>query len=140
MTKSEIARIRSALELLHELVPPEEPHPGSPAPRRCPVTLFAQRYLAPEPGSDLASKELWKFFAEVAATRELEPLSKAEFLSRLPGVMELTFDLRKSHNIQRAGRRVRGFCGVGIRLDPCPPDVLEVEAEVGVDQQTLTVI
>ena len=120
MTSQERDLIRRALDLLHRVMPPEEPYAGYPVRRDCPVALFNRRYLQREPASDLTSRELWKFFAEVSASGELEPLSKAEFLSRLPGIMELTFGLRKSHNVQRAGRRLRGFRGVGIRLDACP--------------------
>jgi hypothetical protein len=127
MTLQEHDLIRRALELLHRLVPPEEAVAAHPVRRDCPVVLFVRRYLVREPGSDLTSKELSKFFAEVSASGELEPLSKAEFLSRLPGIMELTFGTRKSHNIQRAGRRVRGFRGVGIRLDTCAPAAPELE-------------
>jgi hypothetical protein len=93
------------------------------------VAVFARRYLLREPASDLTSAELWKFFAEVSASGELEPLSKAAFLSRLPGIMELTFGTRKSHNVQRGGRRLRGFRGVGIRLDACAPATPESEPE-----------
>jgi len=89
--------------------------------------MFAQRYLQREPAEDVTSIELWQFYNEVAATGEIEPLPKAEFLRRLPAVMEAEFGARKCHNIQRAGHRVRGFHGVGIRLAACPPSVLEVE-------------
>jgi hypothetical protein len=129
MTLQEHDLIRRALELLHRLVPPEEEGAAHPVRRDCPVALFARRYLLREPASDLTSGELWTFFSEVSASGELEPLSKAEFLSRLPGIMELSFGLRKSHNVQRAGRRLRGFRGVGIRLDTCAPAPLELERE-----------
>ena len=131
MTSQEHDLIRCALDLLHRLMPPEERDAVCLVRRDCPVALFARRFLLREPANDLSSKELWKFFAEVAASGELQPLSKAEFLRRLPGVLELTFGLRKSHNVQRAGRRVRGFRGVGIRLDDSQPDLLEAEANAG---------
>src|ERR1039458_8361156 len=105
MTLQERDLIRRALELLHRLVPPGGEGAAHPRRRDCPVALFARRYLVREPGSDLTSKELWKFFAEVSASGELEPLSKAAFLSRLPGIMELTFGTRKSHNVQRGDRK-----------------------------------
>ena len=127
MTSQERDLIRRALDLLHRLIPPEEPDAAHPVPRDCPVALFARRYLLREPASDLTSKELWTFFAEVSSSGEVEPLSKAEFLSRLPGIMESILGLRKSHNIPRAGRRVRGFRGVGIRLDTCAPAATELE-------------
>jgi hypothetical protein len=129
MTSQERDLIRRALDLLHRLMPPEEPDAASPVRRDCPVVLFVRRYLVREPGSDLTSKELWTFFAEVSSSGEVEPVSKSEFLSRLPGVMELAFAARKSHNIQRAGRRVRGFRGIGIRMDTCAPAAPELEPE-----------
>ena len=127
MTSQERDLILRALDLLHRLMPPEEPSAVFPVLRNCPVVLFVRRYLVREPGSDLTSNELWTFFAEVWASGEVEPVSKSEFLSRLTGVMELAFAVRKSHNIQRAGRRVRGFRGVGIRLDTCAPAAPERE-------------
>jgi hypothetical protein len=117
MKRSELNSIRSAIEILHRLVPDDEPRATNPAPRRCPVALFAKRYLAREPASDLTSAELWQFFGEVAATGEVEPLSKSEFLRRLPAVLQAVFDVRKSHAVEREGRHLRGFKGVGIRLD-----------------------
>jgi len=70
-----------------------------------------------DPTTDVTSAELWRFFAEVAASGEVRPLPKAEFLRRLPAVMARLFGSLKSHNIVRAGHRVRGFRGVDIRLD-----------------------
>lgn len=57
-------------------------------------------------------------------------MRKAVFLHRLPGAMESAFGARKCHSIERAGRRLRGFRGVGIRLDVSPPAAVELEAEV----------
>ena len=111
--------MRRALELLRPLVPDAPGRVGRPAPRRCPVLMFAQRYLAAEPGSDMTSDELWRFYAEVAAVGELEPVSKSEFLRRLPGVMEATFGARKCHSIRRAKGIVRGFKGATVREDGC---------------------
>jgi hypothetical protein len=120
MTRSEMKQIRGALELLHQLVPKDE-QPGADnlAPGSCPVKCFAKRYLIREPTEDVTSAELWCFFAEVAASGQVLPLPKAEFLRRLPAVMEGLFAALKSHNIERVGHRVRGFRGVGIRLDDC---------------------
>ena len=129
MTSQERDLIRRALDLLHRLIPPEEPDAAHPVPRDCPVALFARRYLLREPASDLTSKELWTFFAEVSSSGEVEPLSKAEFLSRLPGVMELAFNVRKSHNLIRSGRRQRGFKSIGFRLDDGSPAAMKVEPE-----------
>jgi hypothetical protein len=119
MTRSEIKQIHRALELLRQLVPNDERSAADNlSPKSCPVTCFAKRYLISEPTSDVTSTELWRFFAEVAASGQVRLLAKAEFLRRLPAVMEGLFGSLKSHNIVRAGHRLRGFRGVGIRVDP----------------------
>ncbi len=116
MTKTQTDLLRTALGLLRRLVPnDDEPEAVDSIPRRCPVAKFAQRYLARDPATAMTSAELWTFFAEVAAAGELEPLSKSEFLRRLPGVMAATFDVRKSHDVERGAHRVRGFKGIGLR-------------------------
>ena len=115
MTKSEIDQIKRAIALLRKLAPDDEPHAVDLAPRRCPVTKFAQRYLIRDPATAMTSAELWQFFCEVTAAGELEPLSKSEFLRRLPGAMAATFDVCKSHDVERGAHRVRGFKGVGLR-------------------------
>lgn len=129
VTRSEIELIRRALDLLHKLVPDDEIRAVDLTPRRCPVLTFAKRYLIHDPVSDLTSQELWKFFAEVAATAELNAVTKSEFLRRLPGAMAAVFSVRKSHDIEREGQRVRGFRGVGLRVDAGPPSVVELEPE-----------
>jgi hypothetical protein len=117
MTTQQIDLVRQAVELLQQLVPTEQPNGGDLASPRCPVTQFVQRYLARDPDSDFTSAELWQFFHEVFSSGELEPRSKAEFLNRLPAAMKSVFDARKCHNLERGDHRVRGFRGIGIRLD-----------------------
>ena len=117
MTSQECDLIRHAIETLRRLLPDDQGRAGDSAPPRCPVTRFVQEYIAPDPDADLACGELWKFFQEVAQSGELPPMRKAAFLCRLPGVMEAVFNARKCHHIERGGHRVRGFRGVGIRLD-----------------------
>ena len=129
MTSQESELIRSALALLHRLVPPGEPHASDATPRRCPVNLFVKKYLVRDPASDLTTVELWRFFSEISTSGELEPRPKAEFLRCLPGAMQSVFGAHKCHSIERNGRRLRGFRGVNIRLDGSPPAVLEPEAE-----------
>ena len=116
MTKSESDLIRRAIELLRRVVPDDgEPHAVDLSPRRCPVAMFAKEYLVRQPGGDMSTAELFQFYDEVAATGELDRLSKSEFLRRLPNVLEIAFNLRKSHDIQRCGSRVRGFKGITVR-------------------------
>ncbi len=56
-------------------------------------------------------------------------MRKAAFLRQLPAVMQAVFGVRKSHAVERAGRRVRGFRGINLRLDAGPPAVVEMEPE-----------
>jgi hypothetical protein len=129
MTSKETDLIRRAIELLHQLVPPEEPYASGPAPRRCPVLLFVERYLEREPGSDMTSAELWRFFSEVVEAGELEPLTKSAFQRALPGAMEVAFGVKKCHSIKRGRQTVRGFKGVGVREEACPATAPELGAE-----------
>lgn len=72
-----------------------------------------------EPSSDLTSDELWIFYSEVAASGEVGILSKPVFLRRLTPVMDVVFGVRKCHSVLRDSRCLRGFRGVGIRMEPC---------------------
>jgi len=125
MTKPEIDLIRSALDLLRRLVPDDERRAGVPGPRRCPVLLFARQFLVRDPGADASSHELWRFYAEIASAGELEPLKKQEFLRKLPGALETTFGVKKCHNVERDGTKVRGFKSVTIREEISPTTPLE---------------
>jgi hypothetical protein len=127
VSRTEIDLIRRALDLLHRLVPDDEPRPITTIPQRGPVSVFAKRYLTRDPASDLTCAELWQFFGEVSASGEVGPLSKSEFLRRLPTALEEIFNVRKCHNVERDGQRLRGFRGVGIRVDASPVTTLELE-------------
>lgn len=129
MTRSEFDLIRRALQLLHELVPDDESRAVYPAPRRCPVILFAKRYLVRQPGADMTCAELWQFHREVVAAGELEPLAKQEFLRALPGAMSSVFGVNKCHTIRRDRHTVRGFRGVGVRMDDGLPTALQTPPE-----------
>jgi hypothetical protein len=63
----------------------------------------------------MSCEELWTFFQEVVDAGELPGMRKAVFLRQLPTVIETDFRVRKSHHIERSGRRVRGFKGITIR-------------------------
>jgi len=129
MTSQEHDLVRRALELLYQLVPPEGPHASDSAPRRCPVLLFAKRYLMPEPGSDMTNEELWRFYKEVAASGELDALTQTAFQRALPGAMETAFGVKKCHAIERGRQTVRGFKGVGVREEACPATAPELGPE-----------
>lgn len=118
MTQNEIDTINQAIELLSQLAADEDESKGDNAvPSRCPVKRFAQEYLRPQADSDMSCAELWKFYCEIAEVGELPAMRKAVFLRRLPSVMDTSYAVRKCHDIQRAGRRLRGFRGIGIKLD-----------------------
>jgi len=129
MTKSEIDLIRRAIELLRQLVQDDKGRVSNPAPRGCPVTRFAEEYLAHDSAADVSCEELWRFFHEIADAGELPPMRKASFLRQLTSVLEAVFNVRKCHNVMRAGRRVRGFRGIDVRLDDSPPVVLGRQPE-----------
>jgi hypothetical protein len=129
MTSKETDLIRRAIELLHQLVPTEEPNGSDAPPRRCPALLFAQRYLERQTASDVTSAELWQFYREVAASGELEPLTKPAFQRALPGAMEAAFGVKKCHAIKRGRQTVRGFRGVGVREEACPATTLELAGD-----------
>ena len=128
MTKSEIDLIRRALDLLHKLVPDDEPRAVDP-PRRSPVATFAKRFLARQAGADVTSCELWQFFTEIVAAGELEPLTKPEFQRALPGAMEATFGVKRCHSIRRDGKAVRGFKSVTVREQALPANSSDIEPE-----------
>ena len=129
MTKTELSILNRAVALLRSLT--DEPQAVDPEPRRCPVVRFAKRFLANDPIADISCGELWTFYREISASGELPTMPQAAFFRRLPFVLESVFGVRKCHHIVRSGHRVRGFRGVGIRLDASPPAVVELEPDAG---------
>jgi hypothetical protein len=127
--KTEIATVNRAIAMLRSLTDP--PHEREPVPRPSPIRRFAQEYLAPDPDADFGCDELWKFFQEVVQAGELPPMRKAAFLRQLPAVMAEVYNLRKCHNVERSGRRVRGFRGVSNRPDASQLPLVETKAEPG---------
>jgi len=125
MTKTEIATISRAITILRSLV--DKPPEGRPPAQHSPVTRFAQEYLAPDPDADFGCEELWKFFHEIVQAGQLPPMRRVIFLRELPEVMEAAFNLRKCHNIERSGRRVRGFRGITIKPSAGQPPAVEAE-------------
>ena len=81
---------------------------------RNPITDFAHRRLILDYNGDVSCGEPWVSYSGIAATGELPKLEKSKFFRRLPTVMRLVHKVRKSHNILREGRRVRGFRGVNL--------------------------
>lgn len=114
MTKSEIDLLRRALELLRRVVPDSDEICAVDSPRRCPVTKFAKKFLARDSDSDVTSAELWQFYSELVAGRELEAVTKSVFLRSLSGTLEATFGVKKSHSVMRNGHRQRGFRGINL--------------------------
>ncbi len=127
MTSFEAAQVRRAIALLSSML--NKPRAGDST-RNWPVQKFAETYLARNSTAEVGCHELLQFYKEVAASGELEPLSKAEFLRRLPPAMEATFGVLKSHNIKGERGRVRGFRGVGYRQDNRPITAAEVDPPI----------
>jgi hypothetical protein len=127
MTSTEVQAVRRAITQLCSLI--DKPQGSAGIPRRSPVWRFVQEYLVAEASADLTCEEAWQFFLEIVKANELPPTRKALFLRQLPSLMESAFHVRKCHHIWRGGRRVRGFRGVGIRLDTCAPATPELEPE-----------
>jgi len=115
MTNTELQTIRRAITLLSSLI--NGPQECVSVPWQSPVRTFVQEYLTPDADADLTSEELWTLFQEVAKSGGLPPMRRSAFLRELPTVMEAVFRLRKCHHIERNSHRVRGFRGVGIRMD-----------------------
>jgi hypothetical protein len=129
MNNSEIELIGRAIALLQELMPDGMQRPGRPASRPCPVLDFARRYLMHDAGGDVTSDELWQFYKEVAAAREVEPLTQRSFQQALPAAMEAIYGTKKCHSIRRAGGTVRGFKSVSIREEACPASTMKTEPD-----------
>jgi len=127
MTTKEIQIVKQALRLLHDLVPDDEPRAVDLTPCLCPVLKFAKKYLVRDPAFDMSTSELYQFYREVSATGELDPLTKPEFLRKLPRVMAAVFDARKSHAIKRDAKTVRGFRGITLREQGMPLEHLVIE-------------
>jgi hypothetical protein len=127
MTNTQFQTIRRAITLLCSLI--DEPMECAAVSWQSPIRRYVQQYLVPDPNADLSCAEAWQFFQEIAQAGELEPMRKVIFLRQLPTVMEAVFRVRKCHNILRSGSRVRGFRGVGLKMDAGLP--LGAEAEPG---------
>ena len=107
----------------------DEPQQSAGIPWRSPVGRFVQDYLVADASADLACEEAWRFFQEIVQADELPSTRKATFLRQLPSLMHNVFHVRKCHHIHRGGRRVRGFKGVGIRMDVGKPVAVTLEPE-----------
>ncbi len=113
MKPSEEQTIRRAIALLSSMI--DMPQEFLPVPWYSPVRQFVEKYLCPDPQADLASEEAWTFFQEIVQAGELTPVSRAVFLRQVPTIIEAAHGLRKSHHVERSGRRVRGFKGITSR-------------------------
>lgn len=56
-------------------------------------------------------------YRPIAEAGNLAQLQKSDFFRRLPFALSHVFHIKKSHNIKRDGRRVRGFRGVIYSFD-----------------------
>jgi len=115
MTKSKVQTVRRAIRLLCSLI--DQQQDCGPLPRHNPVRRFVEEYLVADATAEITCQEVWAFFKEVVQAGELPPTRKAVFFRELPSCIEAAFHVRKCHHVQRDGHRVRGFKGVGIRME-----------------------
>jgi hypothetical protein len=113
MTHSELEIVKRVRALLRSLA--DEPLECESILRDSPVGRFAREYLAADLQSDLTCDEAWTYYQEIAQANELPQMRKAVFLRQLPSVMQVVYHVRKSHHIERFGRRLRGFRGINLR-------------------------
>jgi putative DNA primase/helicase len=79
------------------------------------LRLFAISELQSSPGYDLSTDEIVKAYLEYCRTKQWDmvPLSKIEKM--LPDIMSDLFGVLKAHDIQRYGKKVRGFSRMRFR-------------------------
>ena len=85
------------------------------------LRLFAISELQSTPGHDLSTDEIVKAYLEYCRTKQWDmvPLSKIEKM--LPDIMSDLFGVLKSHDIERADKKVRGYSRMKFR-PPNDPD------------------
>ena len=96
-----------------------------------------KRYLIRQPGADMTTAELWKFYAEISASGELDPMTRQQFQRVLPGAMAAVFGANKCHSIQRGTQSLRGFKSVTINEHAIPVTTLELELTLPRDETGL---
>jgi hypothetical protein len=124
MTKLEHDTIRRTINTLQRMLPDDEPRMIPSSSRKASLIRFTTKYLAATSSGDLSCYELWAFYSEVAAAGRVPPMPKTLFFRELPAALEAAFGLKKSHNVKRNGKPVRGFQGIEILevdLDTAPP-------------------
>ena len=110
MNENQIAQLNHALAIIRAAII-EQPLTGRTG--NCPVILHVYQRLKPTPRDfDLSCEELWDSYCQHVESGDQPYLQKAEFLRRLPFAINHVFNIKKSHNIIRNGRRVRGFKGL----------------------------
>lgn len=113
MTKSELETIQNAIQLLERLIPKKE-EPDIAGISRSSVYRFTKNYLTQASLGEMSCAELWSFFSEAVAAGMLPSMQKTAFFRELSTAMKLIYGIKKSHNIRREGKTVRGFKGVEI--------------------------
>ena len=116
MKNEDIAIIRSAIQLLQHLAP-NAPRAADFHTSPCPVLQYLKNYLCRDPDGDMSCAELWRYYAELAAAGQAEPLTRSVFSRALPDAMAVVYGVRKSHAIRREDKNVRGFRGISVKMD-----------------------
>lgn len=128
MTAEKLGLVRRAMALLRVAL--EEPGFHEPAPVQTPVESFVRGNFMRDPACDYSCAELWEVYQEAVGTGEVPPMTKLVFWTRLPIAMERAFGIRRSHNVRREGRRVRGFKGLAPRPLDLPITAAELELPI----------
>jgi hypothetical protein len=111
MTTTDLLALRNAIEILETLLP------VSLTVSTCPVMKFVRTCLIADSADNTSSEELLAFFQELAGLGAFPPLSPGVFYRRLGPAIYQTFGIRRSHDIRRKGKSVRGFNSVSFAAD-----------------------
>jgi putative DNA primase/helicase len=76
---------------------------------------FLQNRVLPEAGGDVTVAELVEAYGAYCPERRWQPLPITEIHNKLEGLMLELFGVTKRHDVKRADKNQRGFCGVKFR-------------------------
>jgi hypothetical protein len=94
------------------------------AAKLCPIQSFVIQKLTNSYGpKDISGEELWALYQEYVLECCTRLMRKVKFQRRIAEVIYHQYGVKRSTNVRRDGRRVRGFLGVS-KQEPLPqPDL-----------------